>query len=173
MAERLPVEETNISGYGADVIPWSVVREAISAKQEMDVPYYLGTVRADGRPHVAGIGPIWIDGDFYIVSGTDTQKSKNLMANPACTLAARLPGLDVTIEGRAKRVDDAATLARVAATYRDGGWPAEVDGDALTAPYSAPSAGPPPWHVYCIRIESVVAITIDEKGGATRWRFAD
>ena len=34
------------------------------------------------------------------------------------------------------------------AQFRDGGWPAEVDGDAVIAPFSAPSAGPPPWHVY-------------------------
>ena len=26
--------------------------------------------------------------------------------------------------------------------YNDAGWPAQVEGDALTGPYSAPSAGP-------------------------------
>jgi hypothetical protein len=36
--------------------------------------------------------------------------------------------------------------------YREGGWPAEAEGDAFTAPYSAPSAGPPPWHLLIARI---------------------
>src|ERR671935_163499 len=38
--------------------------------------------------------------------------------------------------------------AGVGALYREQGWPAEVEGDAFTAPYSAPSAGPPPWYLY-------------------------
>jgi hypothetical protein len=38
----------------------------------------------------------------------------------------------------------AQILERVASLYRDIGWPAEVAGDAFTARYSAPSAGPPP-----------------------------
>jgi len=40
------------------------------------------------------------------------------------------------------------SLEQAARLYREGGWPAEVQGDAFTAPFSAPSAGPPPWHVY-------------------------
>jgi hypothetical protein len=39
-------------------------------------------------------------------------------------------------------VTDRETLAGVATVFRDGGWPAEVDDDALTAAYSAQSAGP-------------------------------
>jgi len=35
-------------------------------------------------------------------------------------------------------------LEEVAAIYRDLGWPAVVAHDAVTAPYSAPSAGPLP-----------------------------
>jgi hypothetical protein len=40
------------------------------------------------------------------------------------------------------------TLQGVAASYREAGWPVKVEGDAFTAPYSAPSAGPPPWDLY-------------------------
>ena len=75
------------------------------------------------------------------------------------------------LEGEAARATDPATLEAIAAIYRDGGWPAQVDGDALTAPYSAPSAGPPPWHVYRFTSHTVFGVGSGEPHGATRWRF--
>src|SRR6266508_4034648 len=66
----------------------------------------------------------------------------------------------------AHRVTDASTLERVAAVYRAGGWPASVDGDALTAPYSAPSAGPPPWHLYRLTLHTAVGVATAEPHGA-------
>ncbi len=106
------------------------------------------------------------------MSGPRTRKSRNLAANPACTISGRLPGVDVVLEGRAERVTDADTLERIAAVYRDAGWPAQVEGDAFTAPYSAPSAGPPPWHVYRFTIRTAFGVAWAEPHGATRWRFA-
>jgi hypothetical protein len=79
--------------------------------------------------------------------------------------------VDLVIDGEAARVPDAATLERVAARYRKGGWPAEVAGDAFTAPFSAPSAGPPPCHLFRFRIDTVVGVATAEPSGATRWRF--
>jgi hypothetical protein len=69
------------------------------------------------------------------------------------------------------KVTDPATLERLAAAYRDVGWPAEVDGDAFTAPYSAPSAGPPPWNLYRFTFHTAFGVAEDEPGGASRWRF--
>jgi hypothetical protein len=43
-----------------------------------------------------------------------------------------------TTKGDARRVADTPTLEALAALYREGGWPVQVDGDAFTAPYSAP-----------------------------------
>ena len=83
----------------------------------------------------------------------------------------RLPGIDLVLDGTAARVTDPETLEQVAAGYRAGGWPAQVDGDAFTAPYSAPSAGPPPWHVYRFTFRTVVGVATTEPNGATRWRF--
>jgi hypothetical protein len=42
---------------------------------------------------------------------------------------------------------------------------------ALTAEFSAPSAGPPPWHVYRVMIETATALETVEPGGATTWTF--
>ena len=61
----------------------------------------------------------------------------------------------------------------LAAHYRELGWPAEVEGDAFTAPFSAPSGGPPPWHLYVINYRTIFGVAGAEPHGATRWRFED
>ena len=133
--------------------------------------FFLGTVRPDGRPHSAAFGAAWHDGDVYFQSGPATRKARNVAANPACTISASLPGIDLVFEGEARRVVDTATLEAVAAVYREGGWGVEVDGDAFTAPYSAPSAGPPPWHLFRVEAHTVFGVATAEPHGATRWRF--
>jgi len=165
------METKNLDIYGNAPIPWTRAREAMLASQGPDVTFFLATVRPEAAPHVAGIGAMWVDDTLWFVSGPGTRKSRNLAANPACTISARLPGIDVVLEGRAERVTDTATLERVAAVYRDVGWPAEVEGDAFTAPYSAPSAGPPPWHLYRFTAHTGFGVATEEPHGATRWRF--
>jgi hypothetical protein len=113
-----------------------------------------------------------VDGALYFTSGLGTLKSRNLAANPACSVSGRLRGIDLVLDGEAHRVTDAPILERVAAVYRAGGWPAEVEGDAFTAPYSAPSAGPPPWYVYRLTLHTAVGVAAAEPHGATRWDFA-
>jgi hypothetical protein len=69
-------------------------------------------------------------------------------------------------------VRDPAITARLAAIYRDRGWPAQAEGEALIAPFNAPSAGPPPWHVFRFTFDTVVGVATTEPWGATRWDFA-
>ena len=170
MVDRTPVEVTNLDRYGAPALDWNRADEALAVGPPGGT-FFLGTTGTDGRPHAAGVGAVWLDGDLYFVSGPGTRKSRNLAANPACTISASLPGIDIVIEGEAARVTDAATLQRLAAHFREGGWPAEVEGDAFTAPYSAPSAGPPPWHLYALDVHTVFGLGGAEPPGATRWRF--
>ncbi len=172
MTERQPVEVTNLDRYGFPALPWSRPRDLLATSPAgREIAFFLGTQRPDGRPHSAGIGALPHDGDLYIVSGPGTRKSRNLAVNPASTISVRLNGIDLVLEGEATRVVDRATLERVAGLYREGGWPAEVEGDAFTAPYSAPSAGPPPWHLYRFRFHTAVGVASAEPYGATRWRF--
>lgn len=168
-----PVEVTNLDRYGSPPLPWNRPRDLLEA--ELPSPHvttFLGTIRPDGRPHAAGIGAVWSDGDLYFTSGPGSRKSRNLAANPACTMSVRLPDIDLVLEGEAARVRDPAVLAEIAARYRAGGWPAEVDGEAFTAPFSAPSAGPPPWQLYRFVFRTALGVATREPYGATRWRFA-
>ena len=135
------------------------------------VTFFLSTVSPGGRPHSAGVGAAWVAGALYFTSGPDVRKSRHLAANPACSVAVRLSGIDLVLEGAAHRVTDAATLDRVTAAYRDSGWPVTVEGDGLTAPFTAPSAGPPPWHLYRFTPDTAFGIATAEPHGATRWDF--
>jgi pyridoxamine 5'-phosphate oxidase-like protein len=173
MTGRDPIEVVNLDIYGNPPLSWSRARDLLAAgPSERGIDFFLCTTRPDGRPHAAGVGAVWHDGDIYFVSGPATRKSRNLAANPACTIAANLQGLDLVLDGEAARVVDRPTLEKLAGVYRDGGWPAEVAGDAFTAPYSAPSAGPPPWNLYRMTIETAVGVAGAEPYGATRWGFA-
>jgi hypothetical protein len=172
---REPSETTNLSlaRYANETIPWDRAEDAlVSIPPSEDLTWFLGTVRPDGRPHAAGVGALYLDGAIWFTSSPAARKSRNLARNPRCTFSVRLKGIDLVFEGVAERATDGPTLQQFAARARDGGWPAEVEGDALTAPYSAPSAGPPPWHLYRFRVATVFGVATAEPYGATRWRFA-
>ncbi len=135
--------------------------------------HWLTTVNADGSPHTTGVGAFWDDGGFFVVSGRSARKGRNMEREPRCTIAVATDDYDVVVEGVAELVTDPAKVAHIAKVAADGGWPAEVDesGTALTAPYSAPSAGPAPWHVYRVTPTSANALYVRDPGGATSWSF--
>jgi len=134
---------------------------------------WLATINADGSPHVTGVGALWVDGAFWFETGKTTRKGRNLARDPRCTLSLATKEFDLVVDGDAELVTDPEAVAAMAARWADGGWPARVDdsGIALTAEFSAPSAGGPPWFVYRITVREATALQTEEPGGATRWRF--
>jgi len=168
-----PISTRNLAQDGSAELPWSRPRDVLVADTpENDLTFFVSTVRPDGRPHTAGVGAIWVDEAVYFVSGPGTRRARNLEANAACTVSVRLRGVDLVLEGEAHRVSDAETLARVAAVYRSGGWPATVEGGGFNAPFMAASAGPPPWHLYRLTLHTGFGVATAEPHGATRWDFA-
>ncbi|GAA3667569.1 pyridoxamine 5'-phosphate oxidase family protein [Lentzea roselyniae] len=167
------IETRNLDQYGNAALRWSQAQELLATESaSKDVPFFLNTVRPDGRPHSVGIGAVWFSDALHFVSGPGTRKSRNLAENPACTVSVRLTGMDLVLEGDACRITDESTLDRVAARYRESGWPAQREGQAFTAPYTAPSGGPPPWYVYRVSLRAAHAVATVEPGGATRWTFS-
>jgi hypothetical protein len=164
------MDQTNLDIYGHPPIPWSRAERHLEAAAGHDT-HFLATVRPDGRPHVAGIGALWVDGKFYFVSGAGTRKSQNLAERADCIISVNLPDLDLVVEGTATKVTDEPTLQRLAERYAAQGWPATVEGDAFNAPYSAPSAGPPPWSLYEFTPTTAFGVATAEPYGAMRWDF--
>ncbi|MGH9092336.1 MAG: pyridoxamine 5'-phosphate oxidase family protein [Acidimicrobiales bacterium] len=133
--------------------------------------FWLSTVDADGRPHVTGVGAFWTGGRYCFTGGPRSRKIRNIERDPRCALAVAAPGYDLVVEGRAARVTDEAALRGIATAFARGGWSPTVADGGFTHEYSAPSAGPPPWHVYGLTPEAVYATKTTGPSGATRWTF--
>jgi PPOX class probable F420-dependent enzyme len=177
------MEATNLADlYRTPLLDWARVKarldEGMSQAPETGGPNrhtcWLATINRDGSPHVTGVGALWVDDAFWFETGEETRKGKNLARDPRCTLSVATHDFDLVVEGEARKVTDRSTVAAMAERWAAGGWPARVDdtGLALTAEFSAPSAGPPPWFVYRLSAQTATALLTVEPGGATRWRFS-
>jgi hypothetical protein len=164
------MQSKNLDIYGHEPLEWDRVRAQLE-RTDYRATHWLATTDPGGRPHVAGVGAMWDGGKFYVVSGPGTRKSKNMVRSPNCVIAVSMPDVDLVMEGTAKRVTDSATLKRLAKRYADQGWPAEARDDAITAPFSAPSAGPGPWYMYEFTPSAATAVATAEPQGATRWKL--
>jgi len=172
MTNREPITTTNLDKTSeTEPLAWKRARDLLDAGALPEAASFLGTVRPDGRPHSARIGAAWYDGSVYFQTGRQTRKARNLQVNPACTLSASLAGIDLVFEGSAERITDGETLEAVVAVWREGGWPAEVSGDGIVAPYNAPGTGPAPWQVYRVAAHTVFGVATAEPYGAARWQF--
>src|SRR5437879_5651759 len=171
IAPKAEPTHKNLDIYGAKPLPWSRALKQLEASTAGT--YWLATTRPDGRPHVAAVGALWVDGKIYFVSGAHTRKGRNLAANPSCVFSVSLTGIDLVLEGTAIRITDRPTLLRLAQRYAAQGWPASVENQAMTAEYSAPSAGPPPWNLYVLRPTMAFGVATTDPSGATRWIFGE
>ncbi|GAA4356056.1 pyridoxamine 5'-phosphate oxidase family protein [Angustibacter luteus] len=134
---------------------------------------WLSTLNEDGSPHVTAVGAMWLDDAFWFQTGSGTRKGRNVTRDPRCSIALSIPEGDVVVEGDAAQVTEPGVLARIAQAWADDGWPAELDKSetGITAPFNAPSQGPPPWNVYRIEPRSATVVLATEPGGLTRFRF--
>src|SRR4051812_29744387 len=153
------MDATNLADlYGSPLLDWDRIaaRLAAGVTQAPDTggpnrhTCWLTTINADGSPHVTGIGALWHDGSFWFETGRGSRKGRNIDRDCRCTISAATEEFDLVVEGDARLVTDPATVAMLAERWASGGWPCRVDasGVALTADFSAPSAGRPPWFVY-------------------------
>jgi pyridoxine/pyridoxamine 5'-phosphate oxidase len=167
--------------YGLPLLEWT----SIESRLDQGVPQapddggpnrhtcWVATINPDGSPHVTALGVLWVDGTFWFETAESSRKGKNLARDPRCTLSVATHEFDLIVDGDAHKVTDPLTVAAMAARWNAQGWPARVDesGVALTAEFSAPSAGPGPWSVYRLAPRRATALSTVEPGGATRWTF--
>jgi pyridoxamine 5'-phosphate oxidase-like protein len=178
MPRYQPTSQRNLDGYGAPPIDWVRVGEVLDSTltQAPDTggpnrhTIWLTTINPDGSPHVMPLGIGNVGGSWYFTSGPGTRKSRNLARDPRCVVSVATHQFDLVVEGAAERVTEQDELQAVADQYVAEGWPARVvAGDALTAEFSAPSAGPPPWYLYRIVPTTVFALGTAEPYGAARF----
>jgi Pyridoxamine 5'-phosphate oxidase len=164
---------------GLPPVQWSAVTEQLDAGSAPAPDArnarttWLTTVNPDGSPHLTAVGAVWLDGTYWFQTGEGTRKARNVKRDPRCSVAVSIDGADVVLEGDAMKVTDRGSVARVAKVWADNGWPVEPDesGSGITAPFNAPSQGPPPWDVYRISPRSAIVTLGVEPGGLTRFKF--
>jgi hypothetical protein len=109
--------DARFSSEGASPTDWS---EGVKRIEEAQI-FWVTTVRPDGRPHVTPLVSVWLDDAAFFCTGHDERKARNLAANPSCILTTGCNdsdgGLDIVIEGEARRITDDARLQRVADGY--------------------------------------------------------
>ena len=134
MTEYEPTAELSAGFSSPDATPrpWSEVVDVLT-RSEM---FWLSSVRGDGRPHVTPLPAIWLDGALHICTGDAEQKSRNIQSEPRCVLTTGTnelrSGLDVVVEGVARRVTDRPLLERLAALWQSKlDWPFEVGDDGF------------------------------------------
>jgi hypothetical protein len=168
--------------YDLPPLEWATVTERLDRDDITQAPgtggpdrhtCWLTTLDTDGAPHTTGVGAQWVEGAWWFETGRASRKGRNLDRDGRCTLAVALDAFDLVVQGTAAVVTDPQAVARLAGVWAAGGWPCRVDesGLALTAEFSAPSAGKPPWHVYRITAISAVVLATTGSGGATRFDF--
>lgn len=176
------MDATNLAGrYDLATLDWTLIRDRLANGFTL-VPdsggpnrhtCWLTTINSDGSPHVNGIGALWVDGAFWFETGERSRKGRNLARDPRCVVSLSVQEFDLVVDGEAHQVTDRPRVAALAERWAAEGWPARVDdsGTALTAEFSAPSAGGPPWHVYRVDARAATAVLTVPPGGATTWRF--
>lgn len=125
MDEPVTQLDERFSDPDAQPTTWAAARDVLEAAQLS----WLSTVRADGRPHVTPLVAVWLDGALHFTTGPTEQKAHNLDENRNVVLTTGCNswdrGLDVMVEGEARRVTDRPTLERLASAWRakwDGSW---------------------------------------------------
>lgn len=100
------VERPNIiPGYGistdADgMLPWEWVTEWLTSSRN----YWIGTTRADGRPHTIPVWGLWLDEAVYFSTDPESWKGRHLAARPDAVIHLESGDEVVICEGTIERV---------------------------------------------------------------------
>ena len=158
--------DSRYSSPGAAPTPWALVNQSL---QDAEI-FWISTVRPNGQPHVTPLIAIWLNGGIHFTTGPDERKALNLAENPACTMTtgcnALNDGMDIVIEGAARRITDHRTLGQLADRYKSKyDWDFAIKDGTLTD-------GDHPALVFGVTPATIFAFSKGEPFAQTRWQFA-
>jgi PPOX class probable F420-dependent enzyme len=164
MTTNHPVTEPASVGFGAatKLTAWEEAEPRLSEA----MTYWLSTVRADGRPHVAPVWAVWLDNALYFSTGERSVKGRNLAREPRCAVSVEAGTLHLVVEGAVQRVADEAAMRRMATLYSAKyNWRMEVRDGAIHDQDG--NSGP----VYHLTPRRVLAFDLSSGFTATRFVF--
>jgi PPOX class probable F420-dependent enzyme len=83
---------------GTGLLPWAWAVERLTGSRE----YWVATVRADGRPHLAAVWGVWLGGAVWFSSSAASAKARDLRADPRCSISTADPHQPVVVDGTAR-----------------------------------------------------------------------
>jgi PPOX class probable F420-dependent enzyme len=142
---------------GTGLLPWSWAEERLTRSHD----YWVATVWPNGRPHVTPVWGVWLDGAVWFSCSPGSRKTRNLTAEPRCTVTTDNALEPVVVDGEAELVAGVDAIRPFADASR------AKYGDDVTLDFYAANA------TFRVRPSSVFALTEDDfTGSPTRWRFA-
>lgn len=153
---RMPAEYGILSPRkGAGLLPWSWAVQHIAESHG----HWIATTRPDGSPHVMIVWGVWLQDAFYFGTSRNSQKARNLAANPRCVVCTERADEAVILEGVARAVRDAPAVQRFAEAYRKK-YHEEIDTEQF-----------PVYAVRPLTVFGFVSTAEAWAGTATRWHF--
>ena len=164
MAEVNPVPQRPYFGkaYRIDpsqdgLLPWSWASEQMARSRN----YWIGSTRPDGRPHVAPVWGVWMDGVLYFSTDRSSRKSRNLAINPHVVVHLESGDEVVILEGVVDELHDLELYQQIARAYNtkyQGLYMEEESDSGL---------------VYTVRIQHAYGwLEQDFVRSATHWKFS-
>jgi general stress protein 26 len=96
---------------GTGLLPWSWAEEQLLTSRN----YWLVSLHPDGRPHAMPVWGMWHERAFWFSSSKGSRKTRNLIADPRCTVTTEDASNPVIVEGVAEVVSDQEVLATILA----------------------------------------------------------
>ena len=158
-------DRPHIPGYGVPetqegMLSWDWAVDRLQSA----IHYWISTTRPDGRPHVAPVWAVWVDGMIVFESGSNSRRSRNIAANPAAAVHIESGDDIVIVEGVAEAIGgpdpdlEAKLIDAFASKY--GRYDYEYD------PANWQNGG-----LYLVRPRKVLAWGRFDIQDATRWTF--
>ncbi len=112
-ASRPSMKNYGIASDNDGLMEWSWVDDQMTRARN----YWIATVRPDGKPHVAPVWGVWLEGALYFGSDRGSRKVRNIAHQPAVSVHLESGDETVILEGVVDEVSDHAILTRIASLY--------------------------------------------------------
>ena len=94
---------------GRGLLSWAWAESQLAGSRN----YWLATVWPDGRPHVMPVWAVWDGAGLWFSCSGRSRKTRNLQADPRCTITTEDAWQPVVVEGDAELVTERTALERL------------------------------------------------------------
>lgn len=99
-ATRPGMKDYGIHQNDEGMLSWEWVSERMTEARN----YWIATISPDGKPHVAPVWGVWVEGTLYFGTSPNSRKARNLASNPNLTIHLESGDEVVIVEGVAEEV---------------------------------------------------------------------